>query len=131
MRQLIEDNISLASTRRTVPIIVEANGQRIADGGWALYLSAQRLEDDRWRYQSPSRFARFYGNLGWKGADAEVHLVASEADNFFGMIGPNQAQLLAVNGRYSGTDHGTVQRNLYVRKFQQGSPLFNMLFRSD
>src|SRR5260221_6724438 len=36
MRQLIEDNISLASTNRTVPIIVGANG--IADGGWALYL---------------------------------------------------------------------------------------------
>jgi hypothetical protein len=72
---------------------------------------------------SRRRFARFYGNLGWKDADAEVHLVASEADNFFGMIGPNQAQLLAVNGRYSGT--------AYMRKFQQGSLLFNMLFRSD
>src|SRR5216110_1025510 len=34
MRQLIEDHILLASTQRTVPIIVEANGQRIADGGW-------------------------------------------------------------------------------------------------
>ncbi|TMJ93133.1 MAG: D-alanyl-D-alanine carboxypeptidase [Alphaproteobacteria bacterium] len=88
MRQLIEDNISLASTQRTVPIIVEANGQRIADGGWALYLAAQRLKDDRWRYQLPSRIARFYGDLGWKGSDAEVHLVASEAKNFFGVIGP-------------------------------------------
>src|SRR6266576_1100581 len=31
MRQLIEDNISLASTQRTVPVIVEANGQYSAD----------------------------------------------------------------------------------------------------
>jgi len=31
----------------------------------ALYLAAQRLKDDRWRYQSPSRIARFYRNLGW------------------------------------------------------------------
>jgi D-alanyl-D-alanine carboxypeptidase len=88
MRQLIEDNISLASTRRTVPISVEANDQRIADGGWALYLAAQRLKDDHWRYQSPSRIARFYGNLGWKGSDSEVRLVASEAKNFFGVIHP-------------------------------------------
>lgn len=29
---------------------------------------------------------RFYGNLGWKGTDAEVHLVASEANNFFGVL---------------------------------------------
>ena len=86
MRQLIEDNISLASTRRTVPVIVEANGQRIADGGWGLYLAAQRLKDERWRYQS--RIARFYGDLRWKGTDAQLHLVASKADNFFGVIIP-------------------------------------------
>ncbi len=96
--------------------------------------------DDGWRYQSPSRIARFYGDLGWKGTDAEVHLVASAADNFFGVVGPtpvellnndyrsiftwpqttkNQAQLLALNGRYAITDHWTVQSNLYLRKFQQ------------
>jgi D-alanyl-D-alanine carboxypeptidase len=86
MRQLIEDNISLASARRTVPIIVEANGQRIADGGWALYLAAQQLKDERWRYQS--RIARFYGDLRWKGSDAQLHLVASKGENFFGVIVP-------------------------------------------
>jgi D-alanyl-D-alanine carboxypeptidase len=85
MRQLIEDHISLASTRRTVPKIVEANGQPSADREWALYLVAQQLKEDRWRDQSPSRIARFYGNLGWKSTDAEVHLVASEDD---GVIGP-------------------------------------------
>ncbi len=88
MRQLIEDNISLASTRRTVPAIVEANGERSADGGWALYLAAQRLKDERWRYQSPPRIARFYGALRWKGTDAQVHLVAHEPNNFFGVIVP-------------------------------------------
>jgi D-alanyl-D-alanine carboxypeptidase len=77
MRQLIEDHISLASTQRTVAIIVERNGQRIADGGWALYLAAQRLKDDRWRYQSPSGIARLYGDFGWKSTDAEIHLVGS------------------------------------------------------
>jgi D-alanyl-D-alanine carboxypeptidase len=84
MRQLIEDNISLASTQRTVPVIVEANGQSSADQEWALYFAAQRLRDDRWR-----------------GAGTELHLVASQADNLFGVIGPDQAQLLALNGRYS------------------------------
>jgi iron complex outermembrane receptor protein len=112
----------------------------VRNGEWGLYLAAQGLKDDGWRYQSPSRIARFYGDLGWKGTDAEVHLVASSADNFFGVIGPtpvqllnndyrsiftwpqtttNQAQLLALNGRYDVTDHWIVQSNLYVRKFQQ------------
>jgi len=125
MRQLIEDNISLASTNRTVPIIVGANG--IADGGWALYLAAQGLKDHRWRYQSPSRIARLYGDLGSKGTDVEVHLVASEADNFFDVIRPYQAQLRALNGRYSVTDHWALGSNLYVRKFERAIPLFNTL----
>jgi D-alanyl-D-alanine carboxypeptidase len=125
MRQLIEDNISLASTQRTVPVIVDANGRRIADEGWALYLAAQWLEDARWRYQSPARIARFYGDLGWKRTDAEVQLVASEANNFFGVSEPTRAQLRAANGRYS--DRWTVQSNLYGRAFGQGNPLFHTL----
>jgi D-alanyl-D-alanine carboxypeptidase len=83
MRQLIEDHISLASTQRTVPIIVERNGQRIADGGWTLYLAAQRLKDDRWRYQSASGIARLYGDFGWKSTDAEVHLVGGLSSQKF------------------------------------------------
>src|SRR5262249_7560624 len=45
MRQLIEENISLGSARRTVPAIVGANGQRTADG-WTLYFAAQGLKDE-------------------------------------------------------------------------------------
>src|SRR5438093_1562646 len=112
----------------------------IRNGEWGLYLAAQGLKDDGWRYQSPSRITRFYGDLGWKDTDAEIHLVASAANNFFGAIGPtpvellnndyrsiftwpqttkNQAQLVALNGQYSVSDHWTIQSNLYVRKFQQ------------
>ncbi len=102
-----------------------ARDARIADEGWALYLAAQWLEDARWRYQSPSRIARFYGDLGWKRTDAEVQLVASEANNFFGVSEPTRAQLRAANGRYS--DRWTVQSNLYGRAFGQGNPLFHTL----
>jgi D-alanyl-D-alanine carboxypeptidase len=123
MRQLIEDYISQASTQRTVPVIVDANGRRIADGGWALYLAAQSFENARWRYQSPARIARFYGNLGWKGAAAQLHLVASKAGNFFGVTEPNEARLPAPNGRYSA--RWTVESNLYVRTFQRGDPLLD------
>ena len=101
----------------------------VRNGEWGLYLAAEGFKDDGWRYQSPSRLARFYGDLGWKGTDAEIHLVTSVADNFFGVVGPtpiellnndyraiytwpqttkNQAQLLALNGRYAVTDHWTI-----------------------
>jgi iron complex outermembrane recepter protein len=112
----------------------------VRKGEWGLYLAAEGFKDDGWRYQSPSRLARFYGDLGWRGTDAEVHFITSIADNYFGVVGPtplqlinndyrsiytwpqttkNQAQLIAMNGRYSVSDHWTVQSNLYYRKFQQ------------
>ena len=85
MRQLIEENILLASTQRTVPVIVDNHGERTADGGWSLYLAAQQLEDARWRYQSPTLVARFYGRLGWKSTDAEIRLVRGViSQNFTG-----------------------------------------------
>src|SRR5262247_2605100 len=112
----------------------------VRNGEWGLYLAAEGRKDDGWRYQSPSRLARFYGDLGWKGTDAEIHLVGSAANNYFGVVGPtplelinndyraiftgpqttkNEAELLALNGRYNVTDHWTVQSNLYYRRFHQ------------
>jgi len=32
----------------------------------ALYLAAQGLRDNGWRYQSPSELGRIYADLGWK-----------------------------------------------------------------
>src|SRR5215467_10502011 len=116
MRQLIEENISLASIQRTVPVIVEANGRRTADGGWTLYLASEELKDARWRYASPARIARFYGNLAWKSIDA--HLVANDTNNVSSMIEGGRVRLLAPNGRYFVADRWTVPTNLYLRAFQ-------------
>ncbi len=112
----------------------------VRKGEWALYLAGEGLKDDGWRYQSPSRLGRFYADLGWRGTDAEIHLVGSAADNYFGVVGPtpielinrdyqsiytwpqttkHTSQLLALNGRYSITDHWTVQSNVYTRHFNQ------------
>jgi hypothetical protein len=41
------------------------------------------------------RLARFYGALGWKGTDAEMHQVTSAADNYFGVVGPTPVDLPA------------------------------------
>ena len=107
---------------------------------WALYLAAQGLKDDGWRYESPARISRLYGDLGRKTMDFEIHLVVSAADNYFGVVGPtpvdllardyksiytwpqttkNQAQLIALNGRFSLTDDLTLQSNMYLRHFKQ------------
>ena len=109
-------------------------------GNFAVYLAAEGLRDDGWRYQSPSELRRFYGDLGWRGDGAEVHLVASAARNFFGVVGPtpvellardwkaiytwpqttkNQMGLLALNGNFAVTDTWSIQSNVYIRKFRQ------------
>ena len=108
--------------------------------GIGLYLAAQGIKDDGWRDQSPSKVRRFYGDLGWKGDRAEVHLIGSFGKNNFGVVGPtpiqllnqdpkaiytwpqttqNQVQLVALNGKVNVSDHWTLQSNLYIRKFQQ------------
>ncbi len=111
MRQLIEVNISLASTHRTVQVIVEANGQQSASREWARYLAAQRLKDDRWRYQSPSRIARFYGDLGWKGTP---------------VVGPNaRGSLRSCKSMLdrSPTNSPLRRRNQYTNRLLAGRPV--------
>jgi iron complex outermembrane receptor protein len=106
----------------------------------AIYLVAQGLNDDGWRYQSPSELRRFHGDLGWRGDGAEVHLTATGARNGFGVVGPtpvdllardwksiytwpqttsNEMGLLALNGKFAVTDTWSIQSNVYLRRFKQ------------
>jgi iron complex outermembrane receptor protein len=108
--------------------------------GYAAYFAAQAIREDGWRNHSPSEVARLYGDLGWKGDGAEVHLVASAAANFFGVVGPtpvemlsrdyqsvytwpqttlNRAGLVALNGKFDLADSWVLQSNFYIRRFHQ------------
>jgi len=113
--------------------------------GWrrenvAAYLAADGLNADGWRDHSPARVARFYGDFGWRSADAELHLAASAASNRFGVVGPtpvellaendrfvytwpqttkNDMQMLALNGTRTFSDAWSLQGNLYGRHFKQ------------
>ena len=107
---------------------------------WAVYLAAEGLRDQGWRYQSPSELRRLYGDLGWRSEDAEVHLIAAGARNHFGVIGPtpvqllaqdwrsiytwpqttrNEMGLLALNGKFAVSETWSIQGNVYVRHFKQ------------
>jgi iron complex outermembrane receptor protein len=107
---------------------------------YAAYFAAQTIREDGWRHHSPSEVARLYGDLGWKGDGAEIHLVASAAANFFGVVGPtpvemlgrdyrsvytwpqtteNRAGLVALNGKFDLADSWVLQSNFYIRRFRQ------------
>jgi iron complex outermembrane receptor protein len=108
--------------------------------GIGVYFAADGLHDDGWRFHSPAELARLYFDIGAKGERAEIHLIASAASNFLGVIGPtpvellrqdyrsvftwpqttlNQMGMLALNGKFA-LDHGwSLQSNAYVRRFHQ------------
>jgi iron complex outermembrane receptor protein len=107
---------------------------------WALYLAAEGLRDQGWRYESPSELKRFYGDLGWRYDGTEVHLIGAAARNHFGVVGPtpvdllardwksiytwpqttrNEVGLIALNAKFTLTDTWALQSNVYVRKFRQ------------
>ncbi|MBX9827249.1 MAG: TonB-dependent receptor [Xanthobacteraceae bacterium] len=106
----------------------------------AVYVAAEGLSDRGWRYQSPSRIRRFYGDVGWQANGNEIHVSAGAASNFFGVIGPTPVQMLAqdyksiytwpqttknklafgaVNGKFDLGGPWSMQTGFYVRKFRQ------------
>ncbi len=106
----------------------------------AVYVAAEGLTDRGWRYQSPSRIKRFYGDVGWQANGNEVHVSAGAASNFFGVIGPTPVQMLAqdyksiytwpqttknqmafaaVNGKFDLSGPWSMQTDFYMRRFRQ------------
>lgn len=110
------------------------------NGPYAIYLAAQGLTDDGWRLKSPTKLGRFYGDLGWRNEDTELHLVGHTARTSFGVVAATPIQLLArnwnsiyttpqvttnevalisLNGKHALSETWLVQGNVYVRGFKQ------------
>ena len=106
----------------------------------AVYAIAEGLTDRGWRYQSPSRLKRVYGDVGWQANGHEIHVSAGAASNFFGVIGPTPVQMLAqdyksiytwpqttknqmafaaVNGKFDLSGPWSMQTGFYMRRFRQ------------
>ena len=142
----------------------------VRNGEWGLYLAARRIQGRRLalpvavaarallrrsrleghRRRDPLSSARPPTTISaWSGRRRSSSLNNDYRSIFtWPQTTKNQAQLLALNGRYSVTDHWTVQSNLYYRKFHQahvdgnaaevercsgaaGNPLFNTLCLED
>lgn len=109
-------------------------------GDFAVYVAAQGSRDDGWRLKSPSDLVRLYGDIGWKRAGAEIHLIASAASSSFGVAAAtpiqlldldrsaiyttpqdtdNKAALLALTGSYALDGGWSLEGDLYIRGFRQ------------
>jgi iron complex outermembrane receptor protein len=109
-------------------------------GNVAVYAVAEGLTDRGWRYQSPSRIKRVYGDIGWQGDGSEIHISAGAASNFFGVIGPTPVQMLAqdyksiytwpqttknkmtfasTSGKFDLNGSWSMQTGFHMRRFRQ------------
>jgi iron complex outermembrane receptor protein len=113
-------------------------GKQIGD--YSIYVTGDAARDGGWRYFSPSWIGRLYGDLGYRAADSEVHLIASGARTYLGVVGPTPVDLsaqdpravftspqttrnemgsLALTGKFDIGKTWSIQSNFYVRSFNQ------------
>ncbi len=109
-------------------------------GAWSHYIALDGGHEDGWRPQSGSQALRAYGDLGWRGGPAELHLVLAGGDTRLGVVGPtprdliaadpaaiytfsqttrDRSGLIALNGSWKANDAWSLQGGVYARSFRQ------------
>ncbi|MDI3306824.1 MAG: TonB-dependent receptor [Acetobacteraceae bacterium] len=111
-------------------------------GNVAAYLAAEGIGEDGWRRHSPSRLRRLYGDIGFRGERAELHLSLTAGRSHLTGNGPVPVELLAADRRalftypdrttndlvmlsaranYAISDRLSAQALAYVRRFRQST----------
>ena len=113
-------------------------GVQIGDD--SVYVAAQGLRQEGWRFQSQADYTRLYADFGRRTERGEFHLVGAGALSSLGVAGATPIQLLelddraifttpqttdskmgfvALNGKYALSDTWSLQGNAYIRGFAQ------------
>ena len=109
-------------------------------GNFGIYGAIGGLEDDGFRYHSPTVLHQAYADIGYENERATLHLSVSGADNSIGAVGPtpvqmlqqdpksvftypqsmhSEAELVQLIGTYRLTDLQLFSADTYFRHFQQ------------
>ncbi len=83
-------------------------------GAFAAYFAATALHQDGWRDQQSSDIQNFFGDLGWRGERAEVHLSITAANSSLNGPGTAPVELIATDPRAQFTAPNLVD-NKYLR----------------
>ena len=67
-------------------------------GAFGVYAAYENISDDGWRDFSPSKINRFYGDIGWKDGDNELHANLTRAHNFVGATSAAPVELTSQQG---------------------------------
>ncbi len=82
-----------------------------AYGNTALYVAADAIHQDGWRDLQSSDISNAYGDFGWRGVGAEVHLSGRWANTALNGPGAAPVELLAVDSRAQFTAPNAIQNN--------------------
>ena len=112
----------------------------IQSGNTATYVATNMLHSDGWRQFGSSDIRQFYGDVGWRGNSAELHLNILAADNVLNGPGTVPVELLSVqrnaaftspnlttnkyglvslSGTWDATDTTSLQSVLYYSNISQ------------
>ena len=80
-------------------------------GNTALYVAADALHQDGWRDLQSSDISNAYGDFGWRGDGAEVHLSGRWANTALNGPGTAPVELLAADSRAQFTAPNAIQNN--------------------
>ncbi len=89
-------------------------------GDTAAYFAATGLHEDGWRDKQSSDVQTFFGDLGWRGERAELHLGITGANSTLNGPGTTPIELLAADPRAQFTAPNTIS-NKYVQLALSGS----------
>ena len=92
----------------------------VQSGNTAAYVAGTALNEDGWRDHSPSQLRQIYGDVGYRGDKAEVHVNLTGATNILTGNGPAPVELLAVS-RSAVFTYPDTTRNKYLRLTTTGS----------
>lgn len=67
-------------------------------GPAAIFAAYEDITDNGWRDFSPSHIRRFYGDIGIKSGDNELHFNLTRSDNFYGVVAASPVELLSQGG---------------------------------
>jgi len=80
-------------------------------GNTALYVAADAIHQDGWRDLQSTDISNAYGDFGWRGEAAEIHLSGRWANTALNGPGTAPVELLAVDSRAQFTAPNAIQNN--------------------
>jgi len=92
----------------------------VQSGNTAAYIAGSIIHAEGWRQDQGSEIRRVYGDIGWRGPDAQLHLGILAADNHLSGPGTLPVELLAVDRSLQFTGPNLTE-NKYLRMSLTGT----------